>query len=189
MTRTPFDIELARDEVRAHSAGGAPFLMAYGTTFLITAVLSLFIPIETAGLVAMFQGGAALPAAFWLERRMGSRRMSANNPLRSLSAQLAMSQAVALPALIIVYNVKPVMLPLLLAAFGGMHFVPYAWLQRSRIYMALGGALAVGSFFLLLRLETAAFTPTLFFIGVLYWLAALLVYFQIGTAVVERVQT
>lgn len=176
MSKKIFGIETARNEVSLHSAGGAPFLIAYGATFLLTALISLFVSLETAGLVAMFQGGLALPAAFWLERRMGRQRMSTDNLLRALSGQLAMSQAAALPAFIIVYNVEPVMLPLLLAAFGGMHFIPYAWLHRTRIYLGLGGILALGSFFLLLQLQSAAFIPTLVFIGVLYWLAAPLVY-------------
>ena len=45
----------------------------------------------------MFQGGVALPLAFWLERRMGTGRMQADNPFRALSGQMAMSQALGLP--------------------------------------------------------------------------------------------
>lgn len=188
MSPNVFDLETARDEVSAHSAGGAPFLIAYGATFIITAIISLFVSLETAALIAMFQGGVALPLAFWLERRMGRQRMSADNPLRQLSAQLAMSQALALPAFIIIYNVNPTLLPLLLAAVGGMHFVPYAWLHRTRIYMILGGALALGSFFLLLQMGSEAFTVTLAFIGVLYWLAAPLAYRHAATLVKESQQ-
>lgn len=115
-----------------------------------------------------------------LPRRTGRPRspFSAENPLRALSAQLAVSQAVALPALIVVYNVKLEMLPMVLAAIGGMHFVPYTWLHRTRIYLALGSLLALGSFFLLLQLGDRAFGPTLLFIGILYWLTAPLVYRQ-----------
>jgi hypothetical protein len=80
-------------EVSRSSAGDAPFLMAYGSTFLITGILSYLLPTETVALMAMFQGGAALPVAFWLERRIGQGRMAPNNPLRALSVQLAMSQA------------------------------------------------------------------------------------------------
>ena len=67
MTNTSNDLQQALTEVSASSAGGAPFLIAYGTTFLITAILSFFIPRQAAALIAMFQGGLALPAAFWLE--------------------------------------------------------------------------------------------------------------------------
>ena len=64
-------------EVSAGSMGGAPFLIAYGATFIITGILSYVLPAETAALIAMFQGGAALPAALWLERKMGRGRMAA----------------------------------------------------------------------------------------------------------------
>jgi hypothetical protein len=67
--------------------------------------LSFFVPLETAALVAIFQGNAALPLAFWLERRLGAGPMTADNPLRLLSVQLAMSQIVALPAVIPVESV------------------------------------------------------------------------------------
>jgi len=93
------DLRQALTEVSASSAGGAPFLIAYGLTFLITGVLSFFLSREIVALIAMFQGGISLPLAFWLERRLGSTRMSADNPLRILSGQMAISQALIPPAL------------------------------------------------------------------------------------------
>ena len=72
MNQSTNDLKKAFDEVSASSMGGAPFLIAYGATFFITAVLSFFLPRPTAALIAMFQGGIALPIAFWLERKMGS---------------------------------------------------------------------------------------------------------------------
>ncbi len=97
MTNSSTNLASAFTEVSASSAGGAPFLIAYGATFLITAVLSFLLPRQTVAIIAMFQGAVALPAAFWLEKRMGSQRMSPNNPLKPLSAQMAMSQALGLP--------------------------------------------------------------------------------------------
>jgi len=90
---THYDLRRALDEVSASSSGGAPFLIAYGLTFIATGVLSLYADRPMVALVAMFQGAAALPLAFLLERRMGTARMSAHNPLKDLSAKLAMSQA------------------------------------------------------------------------------------------------
>lgn len=62
MSATTSDLERALNEVSASSAGGAPFLIAYGATFTLTGVLSFFIPTEIAALIAMFQGGVALPS-------------------------------------------------------------------------------------------------------------------------------
>jgi hypothetical protein len=169
-------LDAAFDEVSASSAGGAPFLLAYGATFFISALLSFGLPLPTAALVVMFQGGVALPLAFWLERRMGTRRMAADNPLRPLSAQLAMSQALSLPALIIVYSLNPAVVPAVLAAIGGMHFLPYAWLHRTRAYAVLAGAVSVGAFVLQVVLRAAAFPYILFYVAAVYWIAAPVVY-------------
>jgi hypothetical protein len=176
MLNSKNDLKEALDEVSASSAGGAPFLIAYGATFLITAILSLFLPWGTAALIAMFQGGVALPAAFWLERRMGSRRMAQDNPLRQLSVQLAMSQALGLPLLILVYSLNPRGIPLALAALGGVHFFPYAWLHRTRLYIILGSVLSLGAFAIQIVMGALSFSYILFFVAVIYWITAPLVY-------------
>jgi hypothetical protein len=174
--KTMNDLKQAFNEVSASSAGGAPFLIAYGTTFLITAVLSFFLPRQTIALIAMFQGGVALPAAFWLERRMGSQRMSPDNPLRSLSAQMAMSQALGLPLLILVYSLNPGGIPLALASLGGVHFLPYSWLHRTRIYALFAVAVSIGAFLIQIILGTSAFSFVLVYIAVVYWVTTPLVY-------------
>jgi len=165
----------ALDDVSASSAGGAPFLFAYGATFLITFILSYFLPRDTTALVVMFQGVVALPVAFWLERRMGSKHMDPENPLNELSGLIAMSQGLALPALIVVYSVNPGAIPVVMAGLGGVHFLPYAWLQRSNAYRILGFVLSVGAFLLQLLLGGGAFAYILVFVSMCYWIAAFLV--------------
>ena len=187
MNSTAHDLKQAMDEVSASSAGGAPFLIAYGATFLITAGLSLFLPRETTALIAMFQGGVALPIAFWLERKMGSKRMSAENPLKELSMQLAFSQALGLPLLILVYSLNPSGIPLALASFGGVHFMPYAWLHRTQIYFRFAIIVAIGAFALQLILKTNAFSAILFYIAVVYLITTPLVYRHAARLVKESV--
>jgi len=170
----------AFDEVSANSAGGAPFLIAYGATFIISGILSFVLPAETAALIVMFQGALALPAAFWLERRIGWGRMSANNPLRSLSMLLALSQALALPALLVAFNMNPRSLPVILAGLGGVHFLPYVWLHRNQLYGVLAAAISLGAFGLQLVLGPMAFHIILLYVGVVYWLAAPFVYGHAG---------
>lgn len=165
-------LEDAFAEVSASSAGGAPFLIAYSATFIVTGILSYILPAQTVALIAMFQGGLALPLAFWLERKLGRGRMSATNPLRSLSAQLAGSQALALPALIVVFTLNPRAIPIMMAALGGVHFLPYAWLHRNRLYLALAAMLSLGAFALQLFLGPAAFHIILLYTGLLYATAA-----------------
>jgi hypothetical protein len=179
------DFKSALDNVSASSAGGAPFLIAYGTTFLITAILSYFLPRSTVALIAMFQGGLALPVSFLLERRMAFRPRDRQNPLNELSGQIAMSQAFGLPALIVAYSLDPGAIPVVLASLGGVHFFPYAWLHRTRAYMALGGIIAVGAFVLQIVFGADAFHYNLFLVAIAYWVAVPLVYRNAKTLVGE----
>lgn len=174
--KTPHDLNSAFTDVSASSAGGAPFLIAYGATFLITAILSFFLPRATVALVAMFQGAIALPVAFALERRLGTRRMAPDNPLRPLSVQMAMSQALGLPALILVYSLNPGGIPLALASLGGVHFLPYAWLHRNRVYVFFAAAVSIGAFVIQILLAANAFSWILLYVTALYWITAPLVY-------------
>ena len=166
----------ALNEISASSSGGAPFLICYGVTFVITGMLAFFLPRETSALIAMFQGAVALPAALWLERRMSKARTSPNNPLHKLSALMAVSQALALPFLIVFYNINPGQIPVVMAGLGGVHFLPYGWLHRTRVYIVLGIVVAIGSFGLVLWLQTAAYAYILLLVGVAYWFAAPFVY-------------
>ena len=62
---------IARNEVSLSSVGGAPFLLSYGVTFVLTGIFARLLVREISALIAMFQGIVALPVAFWLERRLG----------------------------------------------------------------------------------------------------------------------
>ena len=176
MTNPSNDLNYALNNVSASSAGGAPFLLAYGLTFLITAILSFFLQKSTVAIIAMFQGSISLPLAFWLERRFSTERRAPENPLNQLSGQIAFSQVLGLPALIIAYSLNPGAAPVVLAALGGVHFLPYAWLHRTRIYTVLGVVLSIGAFALQLVLGSDAFFYILLFIAVAYWVAAPLVF-------------
>jgi hypothetical protein len=102
--------------------------------------------------------------------------MEPDNPLRALSVQMAMSQTLGLPAIIIAYSLNPVTVPAVLAGFGGVHFVPYAWLHRSRLYIYLAIAISIGAFILQIALRSGAFSIILLYMGAVYWIAAPLVY-------------
>ena len=166
------DIDRALDDVSASSAGGAPFLIAFGFTLAVCGVLGLVLPLRTAAIITLFQGNLALPLAFLLERRLGTRRMAADHPLKPLALQMAMSQIVALPAVLLAFALHPAYVPAAMAAIGGGHFLPYAWLQRTRIYVVLGVAVSVGALALSLALRREAFSPVLFYISACYAVAA-----------------
>lgn len=166
------DLERALDDVSASSAGGAPFLIAFGLTLALCGVLGLVLPIRIVAIVVLFQGNLALPLAFFLERRLRARPAPADDPFKALSIQLAMSQIVALPAVILAYSLHPAYVPAAMAAIGGGHFLPYAWLHRTRIYLILGVAVSLGALALSLTLGVRSFSPVLFFTSACYGIAA-----------------
>jgi hypothetical protein len=172
----PTDFARARLEITTSSAAGSPFLMAFGLTILLTGLAAFMLPTKTAALILLFQGNAALPLAFWLEPRLGWGKMSPDNPLKALSIQLAMSQMAAFPVVILAYALAPWSVGAAMAAVAGGHFVPYAWLQGTRIYIVLGAVVSAGALALTLVLRQAALPWTLVFIGVVYWIAAIGLY-------------
>lgn len=170
------DLDQARTEVSQSSAGGAAFLICFGATLLICAVLWFYLPVEQAALAVMFQGGLALPCAFMLERRMAWGPMPKENPLTVLSIQLAMSQIAAFPVVIAMYDIRPAFVPLAMASIAGGHFLPYAWLQRTNVYIWLGVIVSAGAFALQVTLGSPAFPFILMLMTASYWVGARLVY-------------
>ncbi|MET1155272.1 hypothetical protein [Arthrobacter sp.] len=169
-------VDEARSTASGTAAQGAAWLIAFGITLTIAAVLSFFLPLEVAVLVAVFQGGVALPLAFALERRLGTAPMAPDHPLRSLSIQLAMVQIVALPAVIMMYTQNPALVPAVFAAIGGAHFLPYVWLHQTKIYLYLALAVALGSWAITLAGGEAAYRWVMIWWPVCYAVAAALLW-------------
>ena len=170
------DLEVARGEVSASSAGGAPFLTSFGATILACAITSFFLSRRQAALALIFQGGIALPVAFLLERWMAWRPLPKDSPLRPLSVQLALSQMVAFPIVIATFVLNPGGVPLAMASIAGGHFLPYAWLQRTNVYVWLAAAVSAGALALQIALGARAFPFILLWMTTCYWIAAPLVY-------------
>jgi hypothetical protein len=131
-----WDLDRARQEVSQSSAGGAPFLICFGTSLLICAIASFYLPAKQAALAVMFQGGSRCRGVH-SRATDGLGAMAKENPLNTLSVQLAMSQIVAFPIVIAMYGLRPGAVPLAMAAIAGGHFLPYAWLQRTNVYVWL----------------------------------------------------
>jgi hypothetical protein len=87
-----------------------------------------------------------------------------------------MSQIAAFPIVIAVYDWKPAGVALAMASIAGGHFLPYAWLQRTNVYIALGISVPVGAMVLQIVLGASAFPFILLWMSACYWVAAPLVY-------------
>ncbi len=170
------DLTRARMEVTASSAGGSPFLLAFGVSLGLVGLAAFWLPAKTAALVLLFQGNVALPVAFWLERRWAWGTMAKDNPLRALSVQLAMSQLAALPMVIIAYDLAPATTGAAIASVAAGHLVPYAWLHRTAIYLWLAPCVSVGALGVVVVKKGDALPWTLLFMSAAYLVAAALLY-------------
>jgi hypothetical protein len=150
-------IDAARDEARWCSRGGFAFLRANGLSWTLTGVLTWLLPRPAAALAIIWQGMVSMPLSFALERALRFPRLPRTNPLTPLLIQAASVQLPALPAVIIVYSLNPAYVPAAFAAIVGGHFLPYIWIQRSALYGALAGIVALVPFGLLVALGEGAF--------------------------------
>lgn len=137
----------------AQNRSGVAFLGAYGVTWLVCALLWSRAREERAALVTLFQGVVALPAALLISALIGGMR---DRPVSGLVTQLsvlvASSQLLALPLLVVLFTRrKYTAIPVLFALGGALHFLPYAWLYRTPVYLAMSVVIALGVALVCLR--------------------------------------
>ena len=154
-----------RDEVRLNGRGGSAFLLAFGFTWTVAGVSTLFLSTDTAALVFLFQGAVGTPLAFALEKLLGYPPASRDNSLTPLSILAAMSQLPILLAAVVVYGLDPVGVPVAMAAIVGGHFLPYAWIHKSNLYVVMGVVVSVAPYALYVLLGGASFYLVGFIVG------------------------
>ncbi|WP_147803247.1 DUF7010 family protein [Alkalicoccus halolimnae] len=144
------ELSLTLTELALHNYSGAPFLGAYGLTWLVCAWLWRKFSLNIAAVATIFQGMVALPIALGISASLG---MLTNQPggelITQLSILLSMSQMLVLP-LLIVLSVKGNLtaIPLIFALTVAIHFVPYAWLYQTLVYIGMAVLQAVALAFL-----------------------------------------
>lgn len=154
-----------RDEVRLNGRGGSAFLLAFGATWFLAGVSTLLLPADAAALAFLLQGAVGTPLAFALEKRLGHPPVSRYNSLTPLLVLLAVSQLPAFPAAFVAYELDPAAVPAALAAIVGGHFLPYAWIHKSKLYAFMGTVVAVVPFAAYELLGDASFYLAGFFVG------------------------
>jgi len=151
-------LDLKRKELKIATRGGFVFPISYGLTMAVVAAFAFVLPTEQASLALLFQGMIALPMAFGIMKMTGTAPPQ-DHPLNDLSAFLAGSQAMALPAYIFIYAMDPLYLPIVFASVGAMHFVPYVWLQSSKAWIFLSIGMAFIPYGLVVWLGVTASYP------------------------------
>lgn len=140
------DVEAVLIELAEINHRGAAFLLAYGTTWLVCAVLWRVVAPRYAALVTLFQGMVALPVALGASAWLGMFDARPGGAvITQLGILISMSQLLVLPLLIVLAaRGRHTVVPLLFSLAGAIHFVPYAWLYQSLLYILMPVVLAVG---------------------------------------------
>lgn len=127
---------------------GSAFLVAYGVTWLICGVLWRRLTERTAAYVTLFQGLFAFPVALGLSALVGAigQERPVTDTITQLSVLIGTSQLLGLPFLIhLVVRHRYTVVPVAFAAITAMHFVLYAWLYQTPVYVVMAGATALGT--------------------------------------------
>lgn len=131
---------------------GFGFLTAYGLTWVVAGVLWRTAGPRVGAYAALFQGMVALPVALGLTALAATAERPDNPLLTSLSIALSMGQLLMLPlAIILIIAGRLDVAVAALAATTAAHFVPYAWLYQTPVYIVIGVLIGVGTAVLVRR--------------------------------------
>jgi hypothetical protein len=122
-------------EIIKSAKRGYPILISAAAFFALIAALGRVIPLHTLGLAWIFGMMVIFPLGVGLGSLLNARVITTNNPLGNLGGLVAGTQAFFIPVFIVIYQFVPQYLPLAVGLLGGAHFLPYAWIYRSRAYV------------------------------------------------------
>ena len=147
------DLVASLGRLAEQNLSGISFLAAYGVTWLVCGVVWQRAAERTAAMVTLFQGMVALPAALGLAALIGAigQERPVPDELTQLSVLIGTSQLLGLPLLIyFVVKRQYGVVPFAFAAITSMHFVLYAWLYRTPVYIVMALAISLGAMVLML---------------------------------------
>ncbi len=124
---------------------GAPFLLAYGMTWIVCGFLWRKIRPSYAAIATLFQGMVALPIALVILYFIDAfDHRPAIGEINQLSLLLSMSQILIIPLLIAMFRKKHyTLVPFVFSGAGAVHFLLYAWLYQTPIYILMSLLIAV----------------------------------------------
>lgn len=127
------------DQLASLNYGGAVFLFAYGATWLLCAYLWRVLPPKLAVYATLFQGMVALPVALVVSWMLGMfEARPGGEIIAQLSTLISTSQLLILPLLIaLVIKSQYTMVPIVFSFAGAVHFLPYAWLYQTPVYVVM----------------------------------------------------
>ncbi|TDL31092.1 hypothetical protein E2R51_14965 [Jeotgalibacillus sp. S-D1] len=125
---------------------GAPFLAAYGVTWIVCGVMWKTTSPITASLATLFQGMFALPIALLILYGIDAfENRPDTGELDELIIIIAMSQLLVLPLLIAMFKKKHYcLIPFVFSIAGAVHFLMYTWLYQTFSYLIMSLFIAFG---------------------------------------------
>jgi hypothetical protein len=156
------DLERARTEYISGSLGGFAALLVHGIGWLAMAgvfawAVQAGVDVRGPAIGLILMGAVTLPAAFALQAALNLPATSVSNPLNLLGPAASLALPATIPALLIVLALAPAYVAPVYAVLTGAHYLPFAWIQRTRWYVALAfGCIAAGGLAALLLRENGA---------------------------------
>jgi len=169
------DIALAHQDLINSTWSGFTFLLANGVGWIVIGLLAFRLREERVALALLLIGLVTMPIAFGLRSLLGLQDYNPGNPLNRAGILLAFVPVVAFPAVVITYLKLPKWMPCVVAAILGGHFLPYAWLYQTQVYLFLGIGVAILPPLLLLYAGRHGFALGPLAVGVMLLVGAALV--------------
>lgn len=166
------DVDALRERAILSSLAGFPFLLVFAVAWTTAAALSFVLPSDFAPWAYVVLGMPGVPVAIAIERKVAYLPSPVPDPLLPLTLQILFVQIVAFPAILLVWDGAPELMPAAFAAVVGGHFLPFQWVYRTRLYGVLGVAVAVGPFVLALIIGGQSLHFTGFLVGALLLVGA-----------------
>lgn len=171
-TLAQLQVEIIRSAKR-----GYPILISAATFFALMAALGNVIPLRTLGLAWIFGMMVIFPLGVALGGLLHARVITTDNPLGNLGGLVAGAQAFFIPVFIVIYQFVPQYLPLAVGLLGGAHFLPYAWIYRSRAYVFVTvgtclSALVLGTAFVSVAYTVVPIAMAAVFAVAVFWIVS-----------------
>lgn len=135
-------------QLAERNVSGVAFLVVYGATWTVVGILWRRAAARTAAYATLFQGAVAFPVALALSALIGAIGTASpvGAEIRQLSILIGTSQLLGLPFLVyLIVRKRYALVPFAFAAITSMHFVLYAWLYRTPVYIVMAALIALGT--------------------------------------------
>lgn len=126
-------------ELAEVNVSGAPFLFAYGMTWVICGMLWKKLRASAASIATLFQGMLALPVALGIMYMIGAfTDRPDTSEIDGLVIIISMSQLLVLPLLIVMYRKQHyTLIPYLYSTVIAIHFLMFTWLYQILLYIIM----------------------------------------------------